>query len=376
MLRQPFLLVTILLSLSLLIPWKLARGQNAISMPGSGEQDHQRYLPLIVRPKEWVKLDSNLPVDWIRDITINPSTPHELLVALRDNGIFKSGDRGRTWRAVYSFGQTNSPSARIIAFAPSNPNIVYAGIINNVIRSDDRGETWRSVWPSSIPGGGWGLAVDPVDFNHVFVGINSEIPYNIYETIDGGQNWIPKNLIIGDQEGIISLAISPVNPDQIFAGANTDVATNPRITRLYKSMDGGDAWATVHNGFPNTKRVTSLNYNICSPGQLFVTRQRHGPVDDNIRWTNDAGLTWHTVPFYDDDLGISPLFPCPIFTAMQRSRDNGLTWENISFNFYNLMPDPENVRFTSWAPDPWTNTLWVGTRDHGLFYIGGLVPSR
>ena len=373
---KPILLVKIILVIILLAQWNLARGQNIVLKPENGVQDHTRYLPMIVRPREWVKLISNLPADWIRDIAINPSSPHEILIALRDNGIFKSSDRGRSWRAVYSFGQTSSPSARIIAFAPSDPNIVYAGVINKVIRSDDRGETWTSVWPAGIAGGGWGLAVDPVDPNHVFVGINAELHYNIYETIDGGQNWTPKNLVIGDQEGIISVAISPEILDQVFAGANTDVSTNPKITRLYRSNDGGENWTLVRNGFPNSKRITSLTFNICSPDQLFVTRQRHGQVDDYIRWTDDAGLTWNIVPLTDDDLGISPLSPCPIFTAMHRSMDNGLTWQDISMNFYTLMPDPENVRFTTWAPDPWNNILWVGTREHGLYYLGGVVPTR
>ncbi|OGO12134.1 MAG: hypothetical protein A2Y53_02095 [Chloroflexi bacterium RBG_16_47_49] len=355
------------------LDWQSVTGDTPIIETKKDALTTYNYLPIVSKQIYWVKSESNLPQDWIRDITINPSIPHEMLIALRDNGIFKSEDQGLSWKAVYSFGQADAPSARQISFATSNPDIVYATVINNVLRSSDGGETWSKIWPAELPGGGWGLAVDPEDPNHVYIGINADAENHVYETINGGQSWIPRNLVLGDQEGIISLAINPANTNQVLAGANTDVAEHPLSTRLYISDDRGVTWELVESGFPNSKRITSINFTPCVPNQILISRQPHGQVDNYHRRSDNGGLSWNIVPFFDDDIGISVNTPCLIYTAMHRSIDSGFSWQDISYNFYALIPNPEDVRFTSWAPDPWNDVLWVGTREHGLYSIKGVV---
>jgi hypothetical protein len=84
-------------------------------------------------------------------------------------------------------------------------------------------------------------------------------------------------------------------------------------------------------------------------------------------------LTWNTVPFYDDDLGISPVAPCPMYTAMVKSADGGRTWQNIRYNFNSLVTSPSLVRYAAWAPDPSHSKLWLGTREHGVFVLTNIA---
>jgi len=213
-----------------------------------------------------------------------------------------------------------------------------------------------------------------VNSDHVFIGINADVPYNVYETEDAGKTWIEKNLSVGSTEGIISLAFDPITPDKIYAGGNTDLSTNPRVTRLFVSLDGGDNWSLVEENFPATKRLTTITFNPCVPEQIFITRQGYGTSDQFHRRSDDSGTTWVTLPLIDDDLFISPVAPCPIFSDMQRSLDNGATWKNLFADLSTLIPDPANLRYSAWAADPWSNVLWLGTRDHGVFYLDGVVP--
>jgi len=342
---------------------------------GAQPANFEIYLPSVTRSAlNWKAMTNGLPDDWVRDILINPSSPHEILIAYRDSGMYKSADHGQSWNVVWGFAQAPDPSVRQLAVSKSDPNILYATAINRVLRSTNRGSTWTNIWPAANTGGGWAVAVDPVNSDHVFIGINADVPYNVYETEDAGKTWIEKNLSVGSTEGIISLAFDPITPDKIYAGGNTDLSTNPRVTRLFVSLDGGDNWSLVEENFPATKRLTTITFNPCVPEQIFITRQGYGTSDQFHRRSDDSGTTWVTLPLIDDDLFISPVAPCPIFSDMQRSLDNGATWKNLFADLSTLIPDPANLRYSAWAADPWSNVLWLGTRDHGVFYLDGVVP--
>lgn len=196
------------------------------------------------------------------------------------------------------------------------------------------------------------------------------------ETRNAGQSWEPKNLTLPNLEGIISLAIDPTNTQILFAGANTDEASHPMISRLYTSTDGGNTWELTTSNFPDSKRVTSIQFDPCIQDQILISRQKHGVIDSYLRASNDDGQSWYSIPLTDDDISISPVAPCPIYTALHRSLDHGASWEDISYNFYSLIPPNEEVIFSAWATDPWNNLLWMGTRDYGVFYIRGIVPTN
>jgi hypothetical protein len=332
--------------------------------------NHKAEPPLLT----WQKLNKNLPDDWVRDIAINPAN-QDIIISFRNNGLYKSTDLGYSWREVYGYSHDNNPFTREVEFSKSNPDIVYAGKQTDVLRSEDGGETWVKTLPREIPGGGWALAVDPIDPYHVFVGINYNAPYHIYETHNGGETWEPGNLTLPAEEGVISIAFDPYTPDKLFAGGNTDVADHPQSTRLYVSIDDADSWTLVENGFPYSKRIMAINFNPCTADELIIARQKHAIPDQYIRSTEDGGDTWESEPLVDDAIDISPLSPCPIYTAMHRNLNDGSGWEDISYNFYDFFDPEEQVRFSVWAADPVNDILWVGTREHGIYFIHGVVPS-
>ncbi len=147
---------------------------EAVAQPASVEI----YLPSVTRSAlNWRAMTNGLPNDWVRDILINPTSPHEILIAYRDLGIYQSTDHGQSWSEVWGFAEATNPSVRQLAVSKSDPNILYATAINRVLRSTNRGSTWTNIWPVANTGGGWAIAVDPVDPDHVFIGINADVPY-------------------------------------------------------------------------------------------------------------------------------------------------------------------------------------------------------
>ncbi len=133
-----------------------------------------------------------------------------------------------------------------IAFAPSNPNVVYLLSNTNAMgafRSDDAGETWQQVLVDDKDGNTHteSMAVHPIDPDVVLVG---DAHIGIIKTEDGGLQWkrvYPGPPIVLPFEAapievpiVLGLAFSPSLPSVAYAG---DTQGN-----ILKSTDSGDTW--------------------------------------------------------------------------------------------------------------------------------------
>ena len=74
--------------------------------------------------------------------TISPHDPNVVLVACDMTGAYITHDGGESWR-MFNLGTVVSS----FAFDPAHPDVIYAG--NAALwRSADRGRTWRMVFPN------------------------------------------------------------------------------------------------------------------------------------------------------------------------------------------------------------------------------------
>ena len=78
----------------------------------------------------------------VRSIAIDPSDQRRVYAAARNEGIYRSGDRGSTWEL--SDAGLDFISAWGVDVDPSNPNVVWAATeMGGAYRSTDQGKTWR-----------------------------------------------------------------------------------------------------------------------------------------------------------------------------------------------------------------------------------------
>lgn len=134
-----------------------------------------------------------------------------------------------------------------IVFCPSDPNRIYlSSDVGGMFRSDDKGRTWRMIHGSLPPRESSyslrGLLVDPTDANRLLcaVGLNWDEPQGIYLSEDGGQTWqqtLKNKWFLGNgatrSAGHV-LVRSPSDRNRILA-ASVD-------TGLFISMDNGATW--------------------------------------------------------------------------------------------------------------------------------------
>lgn len=231
----------------------------------------------------------------VGDIAIAPSNPDIIYIGMGEphsrnsiswgDGVYKSTDGGESWRHTgldytYHIGR--------IVVDPRDPQIVYVAALGNLwdkykgdrglYKSEDGGITWKKLMGFDDGTGFYDVILDPKNPDVVYatswerdrkpwVILSGGGPNNgIWKSIDAGATWTRLEgggLPPSDQNGKISLAIFPQNPDIIYARIE-NFATDPSVPEpeqqadrpaqfrgrgtsrsmngTYRSDDGGQTW--------------------------------------------------------------------------------------------------------------------------------------
>ena len=206
------------------------------------------------------------------------------------DGIFKSSDRGRTWKHLES--TTTEEDFRHVfrlAVDPSNPDIVVAAAGRSIFRTEDGGETWIKVYTGER--NVHDLRAQPGNFNRQIAAPFAE---RILYSEDAGKTWQRAPMFSSDIIGRTELAYSTSHPEIAYAAAEHG---DNRAVLLYRSDDGGQTWwptrrwpgtdydpnwLTRTGWYNNTLLVHPFNPNIVFAGGVFLVRVL-------IRTSNDTG---------------------------------------------------------------------------------------
>jgi len=244
---------------------------SLVSSPLNGaEQAGSSVDPSLYAGMRWRSIG---PARGGRSIAVAGSAarPNEYYFGAVGGGVWKTTDYGTTWTAV---GDTEfrTTSVGAIAVAPSNPDVVYAGMgescfRGNIIQGDgvykttDAGRTWAHVGLATTEVVSK-IRIHPANPDVVYAAVlgHSYDPHpdrGVYRTKDGGKTW-DTVLFRNDRTGAIDLAMDPKNPDVLFA-AFWEVHRTPWSMEsggpgsgLFKSADGGTTWTeiTKNTGLP------------------------------------------------------------------------------------------------------------------------------
>ena len=297
----------------------------------------------------WITLDPQRPnVVWVGTGERNSQRS----VAYGD-GVYKSEDGGRSWTNV---GLKNSEHIGRIVVHPKDSDTVYVaaqgplwapGGDRGLYKTTDSGKTWSQVLKISEHTGVSDVVLDPRNPDivvatayqrrrHFFTMINGGPESAIHRSTDGGKTWKKVTTGLPDEQlGRIGLAISPVNPDilyanveaanakgGIFRSSDNGVTWEKRADYNQGSMYYGDIFADPANG--DRIYVPDVIFQVSDDGgkTLRALGQRHMHVDNHIVWV-DPGNTRHLMVGNDGGL--------------YRSFDGGATWtffENLPLAQY------------------------------------------
>lgn len=206
----------------------------------------------------------------IADIAIHPSRQSTWYVAVGSGGVWKTTNRGITWKAV--FDKQSAYSVGCVTIDPNDPDVIYVGTGENVggrhvgygdgiYRSRDGGESWKRlglVKTEHISK----ILIDPRDSNVIYVAAQGPLwseggERGLYKSTDGGHGF---ERILGDDAwtGVTDIVMDPRDPDRLYAATwqrqrtvATYVGGGPG-SGIHKSVDGGKSWRRLKKGLPET----------------------------------------------------------------------------------------------------------------------------
>lgn len=325
----------------------------------------------------------------IADIAIHPEDESTWYVAVGSGGVWKTTNKGISWKPV--FDDQNSYSTGAVTIDPNNPEIIWLGTGENVggrhvgygdglYRSTDGGSSWKNMGLKESEHISK-IIVHPENSDIIWVAAQGPLwskggERGLYKSTDGGQSW---KKTLGDEEwtGVTDMVIDPRNPDRLYAATwqrHRNIAAymggGPN-TALYRSEDGGENWTKLESGLP-TSNMGKIGLAISpqNPDVIFAAielDQREG----GIYKSTNRGNSWEkqsdvvsgaTGPHYYQELYASPhkegrLYLMDVRT--QISEDGGKTFRRMSEEHKHS--DNHAMAFTS---DP--NYLLFGT-DGGLY---------
>ena len=209
-----------------------------------------------------------------------------------ERGVYRTRDGGRTWQQVLR--KDADTGASDVAFDPSNPNVVFAGLWqarrrpwelvsggpgSGLYVSRDGGDTWKALTGKGLPDGPWGkvgVAVAPSDGRRVYALIEAE-KGGVFRSDDGGDTWqqATANRLVRQRAWYYTtMTINPVNRDDVWFHQvpmvrSIDGGRTLTIVRGFRHGDHHDLWIDPKN----PKRMIDGN-------------------DGGVEISNDGGDTW------------------------------------------------------------------------------------
>ena len=328
----------------------------------------------------------------IGSVMLNPSNPHEVWVGTGElnsqrsvgygDGIYKSEDGGKSWKKM---GLEKSEHISAIVFDPRDTKILYVaaqgplwkeGGDRGLYKSTDGGTTWKNLLKPSEQTGVSDIVMDSRNPDilyastyqrrrHFWSMIDGGPEGSIQKSTDAGATWkkLSSGLPAGDL-GKIGLAISPVNPDVLFAF----VEAQGDGGGIFRSTDRGATWEK-RNSYVDVPMYYSKIY--CDP----VDADRIFATGSIMYYSDNAGKTLSrigekSVHVDYHAIWIDPKDPNYMLLGtdggLYESHDKNTTW-----HFINNMPTVQFYHVTVDNAEPFYN-VYGGTQDNAT--LGG--PSR
>ncbi|MEO7362068.1 MAG: glycosyl hydrolase, partial [Gemmatimonadaceae bacterium] len=304
-------------------------------------------------------------------IAVAPSDPNVIYVGTGEHairgqsstygdGMYRSTDQGRTWSKI---GLANSLQISAVRVHPTNPDLLYVAVQGDrwkgtpdrgIYRSSNGGATWTQLLKGeNANSGASDLSMDPTNPRILYAAMwdHQRSPWTvrsggagsgIWKSVDGGDSWTRLTEGLPTLMGKIGVAVSPANPDRVFAIVEAEKGG------LFRSDDAGKSWRLMSGDrLIQTRSWYYMNIT-ADPHNADVVWVMNAPVLRSI----DGGKTFQSVSATHGDnhqLWINPTDSRYLINANDGgagiSLDGGKSWSSQdnqpTAQFYHVAVDDE-----------------------------------
>jgi len=336
----------------------------------------------------WMNAMNGFTGSEMTDVSMDPNHPSAVFAVGRP-GPFKSIDGGLNWLGTGGMlGGQPRPEWSAVCVKPDDPNIVFAAdqFYGELYKTEDRGASWDIVlviiardqveYPLSLQGIK-AIAFAPSDPSIVYAGaripdktieFDRTTPYDttrpsmgIYKSTDEGDTWVQMNDgLENTTKNINAIVVHPHDADTAYATTLNE--------GVYKTVDGGGHWIGIDSGITRVD-IRSIAIDPNNPDVLYVGAENAG-----IFKTENGGLNWSQVNVGLDaeatirGLAVNPLksdrvYACDWHTGAYVSEDAGGVWRHINEGLANRAITALDISADG-------SVLYAATQGGGIFRLG------
>ncbi len=208
-------------------------------------------------------------------------------------GVHRSSDGGATWSAINnnlpasltgnSPNKESAPSISAIAFDPKKSSTIYAAVQfknGGLFRSDDRGDSWKAV-KSVLPlmqfnGEASQSGVNDIHFDvkgNAYIAVGSrrtdkrDMNAGLWVSRDGMKSWTK----LFDHPHTARVETAIYDPNIILVTGLGNSAIEEYNSGIFLSRDGGATWFKINRGNAQSDRVNDIAIDYTRKGRYYVS---------------------------------------------------------------------------------------------------------
>ena len=242
--------------------------------------------------------------------------PNTYYMGATGGGVYKTTDGGQTWINI-SDGYFKTGSVGALAVAPSDHNVVFAGMGetcirgnmsagDGVYRSTDGGKSWTHMGLGDTQFIGE-IVIHPENEDIIWVaalghafGTEGNEERGVFKSTDGGETW-RKVLYHNRHAGAVDIEIDPTNPRILYASLweayrlPWKMSSGGSGSGLYKSTDGGESWTNISKrpGLPKgILGKVGVAVSPANPDRVWAIIENE---NGGVFRSDDSGKTWRRI---------------------------------------------------------------------------------
>jgi photosystem II stability/assembly factor-like uncharacterized protein len=211
----------------------------------------------------WTAVDTGLPSErYLQDLAIDPANASTVYAVVADSTtgrVFKTTDGGANWSLANS-----GISDYVVALGidPVATSTLYAATVNGVFKSTNGGVSWNP-GNEGLTGFAVGFAINPAAPSTIYAACTD----GIFKSTNGGGNWAPVHTGLPANTRAEALAIDPVSPSTLYAAVFDNLASTG--LGVFKTTNGGGSWSPGNSGILSN-HIRTLAVNPINPAIVYA----------------------------------------------------------------------------------------------------------